>query len=96
MATVRCYTMLSTIFKCQDVQIYNKCIRGFFFLGGGCGGGRRLSRVQVNSEQGVNLESLAEAVERLCSPHIGRELVPPLRHQNREELGLGCVTFASS
>ena len=35
-----------------------------------------LSRVQVNSEQ-VSLESLEEAGERLCSPDIGRELVPP-------------------
>ena len=56
----------------------------FFFWGGGCTE-RRLSRVQVNSEQ-VGLEALAEAGERLCSPHIGRELVPPLRRQNREEL----------
>ena len=38
--------------------------------------GKRLCRVQVNSEQ-VSLESLAEAGERLCSPDIGRELIPP-------------------
>ena len=42
--------------------------------GGGVSRGRRLGRIQVNSEQ-VGLESLAEAVEQLCSPNIGRELV---------------------
>jgi len=34
-------------------------------------------------------ESLAEAGERLCRPDASRELIPPLRCQNREELGLG-------
>ena len=33
-----------------------------------------------------SLESLVEAVERLCSPDIGRVLVSPLRCQNRDEL----------
>ena len=35
-----------------------------------------LSGVQVNSEQ-EGLESLAAADDRLCSPHISREVVPP-------------------
>ena len=30
---------------CQDVRTYNKCVRGFFFGGGG------VEEVQVNSEQ---------------------------------------------
>jgi len=60
---------------------------------GKAGGG--LCRVQVNSEQ-VGLESLAEAVEQFCRPDVSRELIPPLRCQNREELGLGIVMFASS
>ena len=34
----------------------------------------------MNSEQ-VSLESFAEAVEQLCGPDIGRELVPPLHCQ---------------
>jgi len=54
---------------------------------------RGLCRVQVNSEQ-VGLESLAEeAGERLGRPDVSRELIPPLWCQNREELGLGRVTF---
>jgi len=47
-----------------------------------------LCSIQVNSEQ-VGLESLAEAGERLGRPDVSRELIPPLRCQNREELGLG-------
>ena len=39
----------------------------------------------MNSEQ-VSLESLPEAGKQLSSPDIGRELVPSLRCQNREEL----------
>ena len=39
----------------------------------------------MNSEQ-VSFESFAEAGERLCGPDIGRELVPPLWSQDREEL----------
>ena len=35
-----------------------------------------LSGVQVNSEQ-VSLELLAEAGDRLCSPHVSKEVVPP-------------------
>ena len=42
-------------------------------------------RVKVNSEQ-VSLESFMEAGESICSPDIGRELIPTLRGQNREEL----------
>jgi len=41
-----------------------------------------LCRVQVYSEQ-VGLESFWEAVERLCHPDVSRELIPPLRCQNR-------------
>jgi len=48
--------------------------------------------VQVNSEQ-VGLESLVEAGEQLCHPDMSRELIPPLRCQNREELGLGRAMF---
>ena len=33
----------------------------------------------------VSLESLLEAGERLCGSDVGRELVPPLRCQNRDE-----------
>jgi len=58
-------------------------------------GGGWLCRVQVNSEQ-VGLESLAEAGERLCCPDVSRELIPPLRCQNREELGLGRVMLVCS
>jgi len=54
-----------------------------------------LCRVQVNSER-VGLQSLAEAGERLCRPDISRELIPPLRCQNKEELGLGRAMFACS
>jgi len=43
----------------------------------------------VNSEQ-VGLESLAGAGAQLSRPDMSRELIPPLRSQNREELGLGC------
>jgi len=49
----------------------------------------------VNSEK-VGLESLAEAGERLCLPDVNWDLIPPLRCQNREELGLGrvrCLPF---
>ena len=35
-----------------------------------------LSGVQVNSEQ-VGLESLPEVGDRLYSPHISKEVVPP-------------------
>jgi len=48
----------------------------------------------VTSEQ-VGLGSLAEAGERLGQPDMGRELIPPLRSQNREELGLGRAMFGS-
>ena len=46
---------------------------------------RWLCRVEVNSEQ-VSLESFSEDSERLCGPESGRELIPPLRSQNREKL----------
>ena len=46
---------------------------------------RWLCRVEVNSEQ-VSLESFSEDTERLCGPESGRDLVPPLRPQNQEEL----------
>jgi len=49
----------------------------------------------VNSEQ-VGLESLAEAGERFCCPDFNQELIPPLRCQNREELGIGRAMFACS
>jgi len=39
------------------------------------------------------LQSLAEAGERLGRPDMSRELIPPLRSQNREELGLGRAMF---
>jgi len=42
----------------------------------------------------VGLESLAEAGEGLCHPDVSQELIPPLRCQKREELGLGRVMFA--
>ena len=42
-----------------------------------------LHEVKVVSEQ-VCLESFAENGRRVCCPYIGREFVPPLRHQNRE------------
>ena len=48
---------------------------------------RWLCRVEVDSEQ-VSLESFSEDSERLCSPESGRELVPPLRPQNREKMRL--------
>ena len=48
-------------------------------------GGGWLCRVEVDSEQ-VRLESFSEDSERLCGPESGRELVPPLRPQNREKL----------
>ena len=48
-------------------------------------GGGRLGRVEVDSEQ-VSLESFSEDSERLSGPESGRELVPPLRSQNREKL----------
>ena len=70
-------------------RTYNKCVRGVFL------GVREkewwgimeeaMIRVQMNSDQ-VSLESPAGAVERLCGPDMFRELVPPLRCQNTEEL----------
>ena len=48
-------------------------------------GGGWLCRVEVDSEQ-VSLKSFSENSERLCGPESGRELVPPLRSQNREKL----------
>ena len=62
--------------KCQDIQqtIVQQTEKGL----NGC-------RVQVNSEQ-ESYESFEEAGERLCSPDVGRELVPPLWSQDREEL----------
>jgi len=75
--------MLSAINKSQDVQT-RRLVLGLSEEEGGGGG---LCRVQVNSEQ-VGLESLAEAGERLGRPDMSRELIPPLRSQNREELGL--------
>ena len=48
-------------------------------------GGGWLCSVEVDSEQ-VSLESFSEDSERLCGPESGRELVPPLRSQNREKL----------
>jgi len=47
------------------------------------------------SEQ-VGLEFLAEAGERLGRPDMSRELIPPLRSQNSEELGLGRAMFGLS
>ena len=38
----------------------------------------------MSSEQ-VSLDSFAEASERLCSPDIDRELVPPLRFFKTEK-----------
>jgi len=72
--------MLSAINKCQDVRT-RRLVLGLSEGGGFC-------RVQVNSEQ-VGLESLVEAGERLGRPDMSPELVPPLRSQSREELGLG-------
>jgi len=46
----------------------------------------------VNSEQ-VGLESLAEVGERLGRPDMSQELIPPLRSQSREELGLRRAMF---
>ena len=46
-----------------------------------------LSGVKVKSEQ-ISLESLAEDGKRLRRPDTGREFIPPLRLQNREELWL--------
>ena len=43
-----------------------------------------LCGVEVKSEQ-LSLEYSAEDRERLCCPDVGREFVPPLRLQNREE-----------
>ena len=48
-------------------------------------GGGWLCSVELDSEQ-VSLESFSEDSERLCGPESGRELVPPLRSQNREKL----------
>ena len=42
-------------------------------------------RVQVNTEQ-VSFEAFVGAGEGLCGPDISRELVPPLRPHNREEI----------
>ena len=39
---------------------------------------------EVKSEQ-MSLESFVEGRERLCCPDVGREFVPPLRLQNREQ-----------
>jgi len=78
----------SAINKCQDVQTC-RLVLGLSEEGGGSGG---LSTVQVNSEQ-VGLESPAEAGEGLGRPDMSRELIPPLRSQNREELGLGRAMF---
>ena len=58
-------------------RIITKLLLLFFISGRGRGSrGRILSGVQVNSEQ-VGLESLAEAGDRLCGPHVSREVVPP-------------------
>ena len=70
------------------LSAYNKCVHEVpghtTYNGGRKGLG---SYAEVNSEQ-VSFESFAEAGERLCDPDIGRELVPPLRSQNREKLRL--------
>ena len=72
-------TQLSTIIQYNTIQyntVYNGCQKG---------GGGWLCSVEVDSEQ-VSLESFSEDSERLCGPENGRELVPPLRSQNREKL----------
>ena len=69
-------TQLSTIIQYNTIQ-YNV---QWWPEGGGW---RR--RVKVDSEQ-VSLESFSGESERLCGPKNGRELVPPLRSQNREKL----------
>ena len=54
--------------------------------------GVMLCGVEVKSEQ-LNLESFAEDGEWFCCPDIGPEFVPPLRCQNRKELGLRWANF---
>ena len=73
-------TQLSSVYntiQCNTIQ-YNTVYNGGQKGEGGYA-------VEVDSEQ-VSLESFSEDSERLCGPESGRELVPPLRCQNREKL----------
>ena len=70
-------TQLSTIIQYNTIQYYVQ----WWPEGGGW-----LCRVEVDSEQGSLESFFAEDSERLCGPENGRELVPPLRSQNREKL----------
>ena len=53
-----------------------------------------LCGVGVKSEQ-MSLEYFAEDGEWFCCPKVGREFVPPLKRQNREEFA-GRPLFAFS
>ena len=75
-------TQLSTIIQYNAIQYNTVYNSGLLIV---VEGGGWLCSVEVDSEQ-VSLESFLEDSERLCGPESGRELVPPLRSQNREKL----------